>query len=179
MENSPKTNPFVEFLCGMIGLGLAMLIFLLMASCSPRIVYRDVEKTIYKDSLVYVDTTILVPYPVEVIQTTTLSDSSYLQTSLAESSAWVDSLGLHHSLANKSGSFDVSLKLPSRWIISEAYKEKAETLIRYETKPLSKWQSFRLGAFPWLLGIILSLGVVVFRKPLGKLMKLIAKRFAL
>ena len=40
-------------------------------------------------------------------------------------------------------------------------------------KPLSWWQRLKLGAFPWLLGGVLLLLLYVFRKPLLKLLRIV------
>ncbi len=45
-----------------------------------------------------------------------------------------------------------------------------EKIVEVE-KPLSKWKSWQLRAFPWLLGLLGIAGVWTFRKPLLKLIK--------
>ena len=45
-----------------------------------------------------------------------------------------------------------------------------EKIVEVE-KPLSKWKSWQLAAFPWLLGLLGIAGLWTFRKPLLKLIK--------
>ena len=45
-----------------------------------------------------------------------------------------------------------------------------EKIVEVE-KPLSKWKSWQLRAFPWLLGLLGIAGVWTFRKPILKLIK--------
>lgn len=62
----------------------------------------QVEKTVIKDSLIYVKDTIYIPLPTEEKEVITTADSSHLETSLAKSDAWIDSTGmLNHTLKNK------------------------------------------------------------------------------
>lgn len=62
----------------------------------------QVEKTVVKDSLIYVRDTLYLPLPVEEKEVKTTADSSHLETSIAESDAWIDSIGqLNHTLKNK------------------------------------------------------------------------------
>lgn len=62
----------------------------------------QVEKTVVKDSLIYIRDTLYLPLPVEEKEVKTTADSSHLETSIAESDAWIDSIGqLNHTLKNK------------------------------------------------------------------------------
>jgi len=45
-----------------------------------------------------------------------------------------------------------------------------EKIVEVE-KPLSWWQSLKIAAFPWLLGLLTATGLWTFRKPLLKLIK--------
>lgn len=75
------------------------------------------------------------------------------------------------------------------WIYKELWREKYKYLrdtvavVRVDSvaverekiveveKPLSKWKSWQLRAFPWLLGLLGIAGLWTFRKPLLKLIK--------
>ena len=75
------------------------------------------------------------------------------------------------------------------WIYKELWREKYKYLrdtvavVRVDSvaverekiveveKPLSKWKSWQLEAFPWLLGLLGIAGLWTFRKPLLKLIK--------
>lgn len=78
-------------------------ILLLIVGCSTTkyIPINSTEKTIYRDSLIYIKDTIEVAVPYEVIKETSLpTDTSYLKTSLAESIAYIDTTNnkLFHTL---------------------------------------------------------------------------------
>ena len=57
---------------------------------------------------------------------------SHLETSLAQSDAWVDSLGLHHTLSNKKDSLGVHVPVTERiketehTQVGEAFREKED-----------------------------------------------------
>ncbi|MBQ9173641.1 MAG: hypothetical protein IJ161_07940 [Bacteroidales bacterium] len=79
-----------------------------MCSCScwsrapPRLLTETRTEYVRKDSTVVRDTTIYVRLPAEVkVVTVRPADSSFLETSIAESLAYTDSTGLHHTLRNK------------------------------------------------------------------------------
>ena len=110
------------------------------------------ERVIVKDSLVYVE----VPAESEsVILPDT--DTSRLETSLAQSEAWVSNGQLNHTLRHKE---DVRLpKIVSIpvYLRSEETKSLAQSVIIKEVeKELNSWQSFRMS-----LGslVIIALGV--------------------
>lgn len=75
------------------------------------------------------------------------------------------------------------------WIVKEKWREKyklirdtvsvvhvdsvavdREIIVEVE-KPLSKWISFKIRAFPWLLGLLAAAVLYIFRKPIFKLLK--------
>ena len=86
---------------------LVVLFFILPVGCcgtkkTKQIPVVQVEKTIIKDSLIYIKDTIYIPLPTEEKEVKTTADSSHLETSLAKSDAWIDSTGhLNHTLKNK------------------------------------------------------------------------------
>lgn len=98
------------------------------------------------DSMILRDTVVMVEVPRESDKAKIAdTDTSYLQTSLAESWAYVDGGRIHHSLRNKSEMLlpvkvqyrDRARSEKSEWI---AWKHMAET-VEVE-KELSKWQNF-------------------------------------
>lgn len=160
---------FKNIIKGVLG-GLAFLLVLGLASCSPRIIKEIVTETNieYRDSLVYRDTTIRVPIPLEKDQAIVhIGDTSRLETSVAESIAYVDSTGfLHHKLENKKGSLSTVVKIPEHYHFTVSVSTTKETITKteYKDKPLSWWQNFRLKAFWWLLGMVILLLLWTFRK---------------
>lgn len=144
---------------------IALCIPLLFLACSPKIVEKIVVKTEtvteYRDSTVWRDTTIFVPIPMESDQAIVhVGDTSHRETSVAESDAWVGSDGfLHHTLSNKPRKLPYQIPFPERYLMSSVQntKEEAHVItkeIKVEKK-LSMWQRFRIGAFWWLLGLVL------------------------
>ena len=79
---------------------------LMMTSCAgiKEIPVQTVEKVVYRDSLIYINDTIRVEVPKEVVKEVVPQiDTSYLKTSLAESVAYLDTAErkLHHTLTQK------------------------------------------------------------------------------
>lgn len=127
-----------------------------------RIVTITTTETEYRDSTAWRDTTIYVPIPLESDQAIVhVGDTSHRETSVAESDAWVGKDGLiHHNLRNKTDArLPYGLKLPEHWLYTGVTntKEHEQGVIKkeYIEKPLSWWQKFRIGAFFWLLGLVL------------------------
>lgn len=107
---------------------------------------RDSVAVIVRDSVVFRDSVVLVEIPKEkdkdvVVQ----SDTSHIETSVAESEAWVADGRLHHTLRNKDEAFiPVTIKMPERIHYEQKdrliYNKVVET-IEVE-KPLSWWERF-------------------------------------
>ena len=152
-----------------------LVILLAVTACCPKhfppeIIIRDSLVVEYRDSLVYRDSIISVPIPLESDQAIVhVGDTSHRETSLAESDAWVDSDGfLHHNIRNKRGNIALNVAIPEHWIVDKARSQSATTLTKtvYVEKPLTKWQIYRLRAFWWLLLCLVASLVYIFRKPL-------------
>ena len=151
-------------------LSILLAVLLLSASCSPRIVERVRTEVVYKDSVVWRDSLISVPVPLEkdhaIVST---KDTSRLCTTVAESVAFVDSTGrLHHSLENRQTSLVAPVKFPVHYIFNGVTHTKVETITNTVEVPakLSWWQRFRLDAFWWLLGGLAAALLCIFRKPI-------------
>lgn len=136
-----------------------------------------------RDSLAinYVD----VPVPIPAENSSSIlpgNHTSHLETSLAESDAWVDSTGLHHTLSNKKGTMTATVPVKEHTKETEHiqsgqnYQEKEDSKSEKEyievEKPLSAWTQFRLKAFWWLVAMVIISLVYIFRKPLLKLAKI-------
>ena len=182
-----------KYLISVISILVVVVSATLLVSCSPKcwpwnkwkmrdsvaVHYKD--STIFKDSLRIRDSLMLVPIPVEGSQNIFPTFiPSHLETSLAVSDAFVDSLGLHHSLKNKETDIGVHVPVTDHTTIIEHTTQKDSTSAKEDTpppqiieveKPLPKWKQFQIDAFWWLFGsLILSL-IVIFRKPLWKIIK--------
>ena len=155
--------------------GIALLLVLLLpAACSPRIIKEIVTETKieYRDSLVYKDTLIRVPIPLEKDQAIVrIGDTSRLETSVAESVAYIDSTGfLHHGLENKKVELSALGKIPVHYHFTGVTTTTTETLTKVEKdKSLNWWQKFRINAFWWLLGALVICLLWIFRKFIFKI----------
>ena len=162
-----------------MGLFLAILLSqLVFSSCST---VREVVRTEYRDSLVVqkerYDSLIFVPIPLEKDQAIVhVGDTSKLETSLAESTAFIGDNGhLHHSLRNRNEkTLPVLVPVTSQIIYHGVTNTSAQTLVKTEwkEKPLSWWQSLKIGSFWYLCVALLACLLYIFRKPLLKLIKL-------
>lgn len=99
MKNNKYINNLVLFL-------MVLLPLLSFTSCKSlkEVPVQTVEKIIYKDTLVYVQDSIKVEVPYQVIkEVLPVMDTSYIKTSVAESIAYVDTAKkkLHHTLTQK------------------------------------------------------------------------------
>lgn len=165
--------------CALIAIALSSLTS--CGVCKPvpkdQVNIRDSVVVNYKDSLNVRDSLVLVPVPVESSQNILPEFvPSHLETSLAASDAWVDSLGLHHTLANKEKPIPVHVPVTEHIISidTQQSQEMSHTHTEYVEveKPLTWWQNFRIRAFWWLLGGLTLALVWIFRKPILKILAL-------
>ncbi len=141
----------------------AFFLALCLSGCSTLVKERIITETVteYRDSTAWRDTTIYVPIPLESDQAIVqVGDTSHRETSVAESDAWVGTDGLlHHNLRNKPGRIAAGVKIPERFLYTGVKNTKEEArIITREVKvekKLNLWQRFRIGAFWWLLGLVL------------------------
>lgn len=148
-----------ELIKGVVG-GLAFLLVLCLASCSPRVITETETVIEYRDRIV--TDTAVVEIPVEVEKIVTRDTTSHLENTYAKSDAMVSEGFLHHSLE----SIPQYIKVPVEVHVTDTLYKEAE--IRTETveveKPLSWWQKFRMDAFWWILGAVAALLLWTFRK---------------
>lgn len=100
------------------------ILLLLLMGCNgvKQVPVQSVEKIIYKDSIIYLKDTLLITIPVEVIKETIPDiDTSYLKTTLAESTAYLDTTQrkLVHTLIQKG-----ELKIKYDTIVKFQYVDK-------------------------------------------------------
>ena len=72
---------------------MIILLALLLCACSgiKQVPVQSVEKIVYRDSLIYLKDTLHIQVPVEVIKEVIPAiDTSYIKTSIAESTAYLD-----------------------------------------------------------------------------------------
>lgn len=84
---------------------LIVILLTLMGCASVKeIPVQTVEKVIVKDSLIYVTDTLRIEVPKEIVREVVPQvDTSYLKTSLAESTAYLDTINrkIHHTLTQR------------------------------------------------------------------------------
>lgn len=111
------------------------------------------------------DSIIHIKVPVEVKEVTVIQDSSFLETSLAQSRAFIRPDGaLHHTLSNKPQEIPVEVEIKD----TKTRETETEVKIVYECVeipvklPLKVWQKFLLwsGVVAWI-GIIVIAGFKV------------------
>lgn len=118
-------------------------------SCGPAKMMTEQRDSVIihvRDSVVLRDSVILVPIP-EGSDKAKLpdTDTSYLSTSVAESTAYVKDGQLHHSLRNRSEAvIPIEVKIPERIRSEEkGLTRYLKTVERVEVeKELSRWQRF-------------------------------------
>lgn len=143
-------------------------ICLLLVGCQPKVITEYVTQYVTRDSLIVRDTTIYVKLPPEVKEVVAYpKDTSNLETSLAESTAYVDSLGLHHTLRNKDRHWGVTVPKVTRIVTTAQESAQIRTVTKKVERKLTLWEKVRLRAF---LPLVL-LCLVGWRKEIMKLLK--------
>lgn len=149
-----------------------------LCACCPKMYEKVIKEIEYRDTTIYKesvrDTTIFVQIPLESNQVIVqIGDTSHLETSLAESDAFVGSDGfLHHSIRNRSEkTLPVVVPIKESYAYSNQVNTVTLTKTEYKDKPLTNWQKFRLKGFWWLLAALAGSLAWIFRKPLVVLLK--------
>ena len=165
---------FVIVMCLMVVACLAMLVSCGTPGHLPTSQTNIKDSTVVnvRDSVVIRDSLVLVPMPVESSQNLLPEYvPSHLESSVAESDAWVDSLGLHHTLKNKDKPIEVHVPVTEHIVTTDTTQSQETATNNTEyvevEKELSWWQKFRIGAFWWLCGGIALLSLILvfaFRK---------------
>lgn len=127
-----------------------LLLAIMVCSCGPARVVTEYQRdsvTVHvRDSVFLRDTVVMAQIPAESgANVLPDSDTSFLQTSLAESQAFVKNGQLHHTLRNRS---EMLLPVPVQYV-DRARTERTESIVtrkeveRIEVeKELSRWQNF-------------------------------------
>jgi hypothetical protein len=150
---------------------LCLVMFFSLNGCGPtkHVVINDNTKVetrdsiIFKDSTRLVDSIIYVEIPREkIMDIISQIDTSYLETSVAESYAYVDttSLMIIHSLANKDTVLQEKIVYKDRYITTEkiVYRDSIQTKeipveVQIEKKIYPKTYWWLLGFFVIVVGI--------------------------
>lgn len=153
-------------------IAMLALLLLMLVSCGaykrlPIAEQKDSVSVVIKEKIIYKDSIVYVEVPAESSSAVLAdSDTSHLETSLAQSEAWVAEGQLHHTLSHKPDARLPKLMAIPVYLRSEETKSIAEKVIVKEVeKDLNAWQSFRMVLGTILLIFILVWGVVkLFRK---------------
>ena len=157
------TFVFVIVISILIAAGMSM-----VTSCSPRVVEKYITQIKYRDRIVHDTATVEIPKEVEKI--VTLDTISKLENKYARSEAVVSKGFLSHSLESIPQVIKGPVTVEVRDTVwKEQEIKEVEKLVE---KELSWWQKFRLDAFWWLVLGAFILLFIVFRKPIGTLLKL-------
>ena len=109
---------------------------------------KDSVSVIIKESVIYKDSIVYVEVPVEVIKDIKpIADTSYLETTLAESRAWVLDNKLHHTLSNKSDVLIPKIITMPVYLTTKETEHMTSNVITTEVeveKDLTDWQIFRM-----------------------------------
>lgn len=154
-------------------LSLVLFSFLVSCGASKHVVINDTTKVEFKDSIIFrdstriVDSIIYVKIPREkVMDIISQIDTSYLETSVAESYAYIDttSLMIIHSLENKDTVLQEKIVYKDRYITTEkiVYRDSVqfkeipvEVQIEKTVYPKTYW---------WLLGFfVVVTGIFIVR----------------
>jgi hypothetical protein len=107
---------------------------------------RDSVAVIVRDSVIFRDSVVLVEIPKESDKDVVMrSDTSHLETSIAESEAWVADGRLHHTLRNKDAAvIPVTIKMPERLHYEQKDRLVYNRIVEQVEveKPLSWWERF-------------------------------------
>lgn len=152
----PVVCLFITVLCISCGTGKTVIKYITKDSTAVH--YKD--STIYRDSVVYVT----VPKESEGV-VIPFDYKSHLETSIAESDAWVDTVGwLHHTLTNKHRESIPVIVQNTTHIKDVAHvSSKNEGIIKpvYIEKKLNWWQKFQMKSFWWILGVLIIENVLI------------------
>lgn len=148
-------------------------------SSSPVIVTNTENVVTKYIKEVRIDTVFVeVKIPAESSRQVVRDSASHLETTYAESDAWINDDGtLGHSISNKPQSIPAEVYVPS----TDTYKSNdaeriKEVPVPYEVavevdREFTRWEKFRIDAFWWLTGILIGFIGLIFRKQLFSLFR--------
>lgn len=149
----------------MNSLAKIMAICCLMTACAaPRVAQdhqRDSVSVIIRDSIRIIDSLVLVPIPQGSDKAVLPdSDTSRLETDVAQSVAYVADGKLHHTLRNKDAALiPYTIKMPEKIHTEKQQKLSYHKIVEYVEveKKLSRWQRFMM-----MLGWVVLVGAVAW-----------------
>lgn len=153
---------------------ILLLLLPFMVSCGaqkaiPMESAKDSISVIIKESVIYRDSIVYVEVPMEADKAILPdADTSRLETSIAESEAWVTEGRLNHTLRNKPDMRIAKIVTVPVYLNSKVTEHLASNVITREIeveKELNKWQIFRM-----MLGTITLIAIGV-----GLLLKILKR----
>ena len=124
-------------------------ILMLFVGCAKTVYVPTEAKTIieYRDTTIYIKDTVRVEVPTEAAESKTPTfEPSHLETSIAESDAWVDGDKLHHTLKNKKTQLKTKIDTVFTVTYVDRYIEKPIIKeVEVEKPYIPKWAWFCIG----------------------------------
>lgn len=153
-----------DLLCVLIPAAAFIILAVATNSCGTikEVPVQTVEKIVQRDSLIYVNDTVTIEVPKEVVREVLPDiDTSYLSTSLAQSTAYLDTTErrLHHTLTQK-GQLEAVLDTVVVVEYVDRYLTK-EVPVTVEIETVK----YRRDALFWVMvaWVLISLGVMVYK----------------
>lgn len=141
---------------------------------APVILAEHDKKTVEREVITEIDTvTVFVEIPAQSAYRETPDSTSHLETDFATSDAWVNPDGtLGHMLENKQQSKPVDVPVPKTTVNNNQTEAKIKEVPVPAPQPypvekdLSKWESIKMGAFWYLLALVLIAWLWILKRPL-------------
>lgn len=149
-----------------MGKSICLLLLLVLISCGtqkaiPMESAKDSVSVIIKESVIYKDSIVYVEIPAEADKVIVAdTDTSHLETSVAESEAWVIDGKLNHTIRNKPDMRIPKIVNLPIYITSKETEHISSNVITREVeveKELNKWQIFRM-----MLGTVCMIAIGVW-----------------
>lgn len=160
-------------------LGIALLMVFLLCSCSTKkqitatVATTDSVRIEVRTERVTVLDTVYLTLPAQSAQNTTTDTTSTLETDYSVSTARINSDGtLYHDLRTKQKKIPVPTERTEERRDSVIYRDREIEIPVLVEKELTKWQTHRLRAYPYLIAVCGILMIIVFRKPIIRLVKM-------
>lgn len=160
-------------------LGIALLMVFLLCSCSTKkqmaatVATTDSVRIEVRTERVTVLDTVYLTLPDQSAQNTTTDTTSTLETDYSVSTARINPDGtLYHDLSTKPNKIPVPTERTEERRDSVIYRDREVEVPVIVEKKLTKWQTHRLRAYPYLIAACGILMIIVFRKPIIRLIKM-------
>lgn len=149
---------------------------LLLTACgaSRRVSMQESQETRIetKYERIFVHDTAFIEIPLQTAEKTVRDSISHLENEYAVSDARINTDGsLFHSLQTKQQKKSVPIERTVERKDSIVYVDNRVEVPVYIEKELTKWQSFKIDYFGWLVAVLLASLAYIFRKPIIALVR--------